>query len=496
MNFKATISGLAALTLASAAAAQETYAQTRALSLYNQLIEPGGCESALPVARQFWRTREFQDQLAREDQEGFLSAVMQCALSLGDGREAIDAANAVRDLGANWIDRARLEMALFLQDDALAAEAFLDLARTSPKEFGVLESYNAWGALRAAERIEGGESVVLSMHEALLAANYAPPEGYYDDYFRLDHARLLLEEGRTNEARARLEGVVDPRAILTVRINRLYDPLRRDSAFERRLDVERSAEAALERARRAVGEDPRRLSLVLQLTSTLRDLGRSQEALAVLEPVLLVAQGPEGEARFDDLTTQLNWIVYAKADILYDLGRNTEARTIYAEAIAAQGIGQGNIVLTFAGMLNAEGRGADALAVLELAPRAPPAYADVWLQSERACAAHLAGDAPLRDEALARMRRNEMDDAAAAMHALLCVNDIDGAAALMIRRLQSPAHREAALVALQPFRRLETRRMPAEVVELERLQQVRERADVRAAVEPVGRLESSPLYSH
>ncbi len=495
MSFRAIACGVAALALAASASAQETYAQVRALSLYNQLVDNGACESALPTARQFWRAREFREQLAIEDQESFLGAVIQCALFLLDGREAINAANAAHDLGAAWADKARLELALSYEDDALAAEAFFDLARTAPKEFRTLESYNAWGALRAAERIQGGEALVLRMHEALAEANYAPREGYHDDYFRLDHARLLLQRGRTLQARARLEGLLDPFAVMMIRISRVYDPLRGDAAFERRLDVAASAQAALSRARRIVDDNPRQIAPVLQLAELLRQMGRSEEALSLVERIVPLAQGPDAATRFYDLDAQLNWLLFVKADTLYDLGRNIEARTIYSEAMSTNGVGQGNIVLTFAGMLNAEGRGADALEVLRLAPH-PTTFADVWLQSERACAAHLVGDAAVRDEALARLRRNELDNAPAAMHALLCVDDIEGAAALMIRRLGSPIHREAALLALQQFRRLETRQMPIEVLELQRLAQVRDRADVRAAVEPVGRIEPNPLYAY
>jgi hypothetical protein len=122
--------------------------------------------------------------------------------------------------------------------------------------------------------------------------------------------------------------------------------------------------------------------------------------------------------------------------------------------------------------------------------------ADVWRQSERACAAEIAGDAAVRDEAMAFVREHETDNMPQTMHALLCVGDIDAAAALIIRRLSIPRERETALVALQPFRRMEGRRMPMETVELDRLAQVRERADVRAAVEAVGRIEAAPLYAY
>jgi hypothetical protein len=38
--------------------------------------------------------------------------------------------------------------------------------------------------------------------------------------------------------------------------------------------------------------------------------------------------------------------------------------------------------------------------------------------------------------------------------------------------------------------------MPMEALELRRLAEVRDRADVRAAVEAVGRIEPTPIYSN
>jgi hypothetical protein len=38
--------------------------------------------------------------------------------------------------------------------------------------------------------------------------------------------------------------------------------------------------------------------------------------------------------------------------------------------------------------------------------------------------------------------------------------------------------------------------MPAEVVELQRVAQLRDRADVRAALDAVGRVEPTPIYAY
>ena len=75
------------------------------------------------------------------------------------------------------------------------------------------------------------------------------------------------------------------------------------------------------------------------------------------------------------------------------------------------------------------------------------------------------------------------------------MNDLDGAAALSVRRLNDPQERGDALIALQSYRRPPNRSLPHEALLLERLAQVRARDDVRAAVEAVGRIEDVPLYS-
>lgn len=489
------LAGAALLLFGAPASAQETYAQTRAVALYGELINNSTCETALPTARTFWPSLEFQQQLVLDDQENFLGAVVQCASFLQDGQAAIAAANKAHELGAVWADKVRLVLGLSFDNDALAAQSFLDLSQSSPKDFAELESYNAWGAIRAAERIEGGEATALRMYDALVAINYQPPEGYHDDPFRLDHARLLLERGRVQEARARLEGVIDPQVIMTIRISRVFDPLRTDPAFEQRLDIAAAGEASIARARADLAREPRKLAHVIQLSALLRDMGHSDEALALVEEVLPRAQAPDAAQNFDDLADQINWLLNAKADLLYDLGRNEEARTIYSEAMTAGELGSGNVTIDFAGMLNAEGRGADALQVLQVLGRITQ-YGDNWMQAEMACAAEQAHDTAARDEAMTQLRAHEVANPGALMHALLCINNIDEAAALMIRRLGNPKQRETALVALQPYHQLPTRHMPMEALELQRLAQVRERPDVRAAVDAVGRIEPTPIYSN
>jgi hypothetical protein len=76
---------------------------------------------------------------------------------------------------------------------------------------------------------------------------------------------------------------------------------------------------------------------------------------------------------------------------------------------------------------------------------------------------------------------------------LLEEGDLDGAAAVLIEQLRSPLERSDALASLQDMRVYPS--LPAERVADERWRELKQRADVRAAINRVGRIERYPLYS-
>jgi hypothetical protein len=484
----------AALLIAGADAAANEYALERARTLYNQLRDRAQCEAALPEARAFWRSSDFRT-LRAEVQTAFLNEVMICAWDLEDSQGAIAASRAARELGADWADYALMQIGLRFGDDALAVESFHALTSQSAARLKDLRSRFVFSLLQAARSIDSSGAAELRIHETLAAANYAPPEGYPDDSLRVSHARLLLARGEVERARARVATVLEPREVMTMRVSRTFDPLRGDPEFERRLDVLAAAQAHAERARLSAQRSPRSLSLVNEYAQALHVLGRLEEALAELDRVIPLAQADDADERFDDVADALNWLLNEKAYLLYDLGRADDARSAFGLSIAAGESGEWSVsqVINFASMLEAEGRPADALQVLHTVGRASP-YGDMWVAAVRACAAEQLGDETLRRESLAFLRTHEADNVAARTRALLCVNDLDAAAEIYVRRLGNAEEREAALLALQIYR-LEAETLPRKRVLAERQARVRERPEVRAAIDAVGRIEETPLIS-
>src|SRR5262245_2739707 len=330
---------------------------------------------------------------------------MQCAWTMEDGRAAAAAANAARALGAPWADVARLRLGYAIADDAVAVAALVDLAQHSPDQLRGEDSRYIWGALNAADRQDASGATSLRLHELLVANAYVPPDGSPDDALRLHHARLLIRRGDLAAARSRLETVIEPQLVMMLRIDRSFDPIRGDPAFERRLDVAAAANAALERARRIASERPRSLDSILGVAQALRALGRHEEALAVLNPAISAAQRPDAAKRFDDVAEKLNWLLNEKAYALYDLGRVAEAHDVFGASIAAGEDGQWSVsqVINFASMLDGEGHARDALEVLRTVGRASP-YGDMWTAAVRVCSSEQLHDVTTRDEALTFMR--------------------------------------------------------------------------------------------
>jgi tetratricopeptide (TPR) repeat protein len=459
------------------------------------MTEGGQCEAALPSARQFWPSTEFAT-LDVQVRHAFLGATMGCAASLNDYSQAIAAARAAQDLNAAWADYSLMLLGIDSDDNQLTVQSFDAVSANAPQYIKNLEYRTVWRLLRAAREADSSGASELRIHEALVSQGYAPPDAVPDDGLRRDHARLLLQRGEVTRARERVTTIVDPQSLLAMRIDRRFEALRSEPDFEQRFDLVAAVERSIARARENVAANPRLLGPSLDLVQSIRLLGRREEALAEVDRVLARAQGPEGPSLFDDHEDQLNWLLNERSYILYDLDRRDEARTTFGQAIGAGEGGHWNVsqVINFASLLQSEGRSTEAVEVLRTVGRASP-YGDMWAASIRACAGENLRNAALRDEAMAFLRAHEDDNPAALTRGLLCINDLDGAAAVYVRRLGNPEHREVALLALQIYE-------PSPVIlseqeaELDRRQAtVRDRPDVRAAAEAVGRIERVPLHS-
>lgn len=482
---------LAVLALAAPASANE-YALQRARGLYSQLRDRDQCEAALPASREFWRSTDFAT-LTPETRSALLQEMIQCAVRLRDVDGAIAMSQDARALGASWANFTLLVLGVTFERDTLAVEAFHAAAERDRNRLARMPWRLAWGTLRAAHDLDPSGAQELRVHDVLAALPYAPEEGGTDDSLRMDHALLLLTAGQVDRARERVASVIDPRQVMIMRVDRRFDALRQDPAFASRLDLRAAAEADLVRSRARADADPVKLQGFLDVAQSLRSLGRNEEALALLDHHVTRAQAPGGGG-YEDVADTLNWLLNERAYILYELDRPDEAREAFGLSIAVRERGDWSVsqVINFASMLVSEQRPRDALEVIQTVGEASP-YGDMWIASTRACAAAQLDDAALQETAMTFLREHTDDNYAAMARANLCVNDLDAAAALYIRRLEDIGERSKALLALQRYQAPPGSALPYDAVLRERLDRVRERADVQAAVAAVGRIEDVPL---
>jgi beta-barrel assembly-enhancing protease len=455
--------------------------------------------ASLREARAFWESSSFGG-MAYAHQRNFLERAIRCAVVLNDSRTALASVRAARHAGHAAADVWLIDVAVDLHLDALAVTSFLELVSGSPEQLATMSGTLVHGVLTAARRSDPSGRAGLRIHEALIARRYSPPDGSPDDGLLVDHARLLLEGGNIERARQllALAKVADPRQILIMRISRVFDPLRSDIGFARHFDLRAATEANLVRARAASAAQPRKLWLVLEVVRALRIMGRTRQALSELERAIMLAQAPGARSRFDDLPRSAPFLLGHKAHALMALGRRSAGHATLRLHITA---GQGrwpnpNLIYQVASLLEADGRPVEALRALDTL-RPPHSHVSrsgaMSVAALRACAAAQLGNAPVLREAMAYLRQNQRDNVGALSDALLCANDLDGAAAVFVGRLGDRVEQDDALVELQIFANRPRNALPRWRVLDERLARVRDRPDVREAVEAVGRIEQVPL---
>jgi hypothetical protein len=310
-----------------------------------------------------------------------------------------------------------------------------------------------------------------------------------------DFVRSILVQDRLrqhdNAAASDLAaGITTPRQVLLLVTQSRYDPALPPGRD--RLDLMRESLALRDReTAEALAAAPRNVRYVLDRVQYLRGLGRNAEALALVMPFTrdvraTVAAGREGM-----------WVINEGGYALIDLGRGDEAVALMRRLLPLSVAEDINLIGPFinhAEILNAAGRYAESLDYARRLAQGDARYANdygkMWISSAIVCAlAGLNRSAEAASE-LEHMRVQSDANPAALTRAYLCAGDDNAAAALIVHRLQSDDP-ESAILALQDY----TLSQPAgqEAALVARLTVLRDRPEVRAALDGVGHVLTLPL---
>ncbi|MDH7972607.1 hypothetical protein QH494_10475 [Sphingomonas sp. AR_OL41] len=301
------------------------------------------------------------------------------------------------------------------------------------------------------------------------------------DYFRYRLAALLIEAGDQAGATREMSVVRNPRVWFDANLDpRLRVTLPRD------FDVRRVVEQGLAEMRTLAAQHPDLLGPVVRAAGYLHALGRPQEAVQSLE-ALHPRIGKPGA--FSDAAEQAAWWWDRLADNYGALGRYDDSDAALRSGAAAEENGSANVsqVINLAGNQLQYSHFADALATIALfdeAKRNVSGFGMMQIQLIRGCARARSGKPADAAAELSYLRAHEKDAPPALTNMLLCLGDLDAAAASFARRLNDPALRVEALRQLSDYDAPPVR-LPDDPFTAQ-LPAIKARPDVQAAIAHAG----------
>ncbi len=338
-------------------------------------------------------------------------------------------------------------------------------------------------------RLQDDKAARVRLAEALFRIGWPGNDDVAADDVRMILIEDRLDNGDRTGAAGLAATLATPVNLVPLMVVKRYDgllPERIDRfALLGRAIGQRDRETAA-----ALAAAPRDARRMVARAEHLRSVGRNAEAFAVVAPVtadLAAAAGDE----------EIMWAVNEAVFALTALDRDDEAVRLMERIAALPLSGSGHLVnarINHLIILSSMGRHAE---VLDRAARleaeegfSASDYGNALIASARVCALASLSRAEEAAPLLARLRGWSERNAGALSHAYMCLGDLDSAAALLVQRLgrDDPS---SAILALQDYQLdtgdSESDRLGARFLSL------RERPDVRAALDRVGRVLSLPL---
>ncbi len=308
-------------------------------------------------------------------------------------------------------------------------------------------------------------------------------------------ARLYLDGGRIDDARAAAKRVTAAHPIVRMRIDRRFDAIVDRTGYG--FDVPLQAKRAVDALKRKAEARPRDLAVWLQVTYAMLDAAQNEDVVATTTR-LLDASDPKragsAKAKAYDSLDKRSWFFNNRALALHRLGRTDEAIVDLERAAAhdrKQGMDVGN-VLNLGTMLCYAGRHREAIE--RVAPATDMSdYGKLVQALVYLCAATQRGDRADTAKALAVIRKRADKHPAVLVEGLLWAGRLAEAERLYLRMLDDPAQRPDALVWAQTFRRAAPQPGKRAYDESERT--LFARPAVQAAIAKVGRVERFQMHA-
>jgi tetratricopeptide (TPR) repeat protein len=388
---------------------------------------------------------------------------------------------------SNADDWHRLSMAEEINgNDDAAADALIHILQEWP---GLANGLEAGNVLSLVDDLPVDSDKRMVLMRSLFDANWKWQEEAASDLW-YELALTLVERGEKDQAREVISGVAWPYPLIQMQADRRFDGLVSPEPGY----VSTALTQLVGRLEAMSRDNPTHLYVHNAWLEALLHAGRQEQVIAISEDMLarIGAQTQKDPAFYD--SDDANFTQEIRFRALRRAGRLEEAEAALKQASEMPEYGEPNIgqKVDLATWYNARLRPDDAIATIErmsaMAEQAPRTRRDVILMQ----AALHKGDKRVAERLLKQIRTREHGAEGLVLQALLRASRLDDAVALFIRRLQDPRLRDGALLYAQ--KGLESEPQPGDTIYQRNKQAMLERADVKAAIDAVGRVQSYDVW--
>lgn len=481
---RAVLLGAVALAaLPGAGAARTNFIETAQAALLRstEAVDRDDCVVALKQINPVMSDGEFST-LPEQGRAAILQVASYCELETKQYAKALTHARTITTYLSPPAEAWRLRFGLEVQDGQYAAAVTtLDaIQKQAPAVIGNLDKDWIWSLfrkLKADEKLATSRSLFLAV---VSRPGFAPEaEELNFEWLQLEYARDLAAAGDKTGAARVIGKLRKADALYDASLD--FDPAIR-SAVGANFDLRAAYEREIEMLYQMSALRPGLLNLVLETARAQRMIGQPEAALATLE-----AARPYGilSKQFSDRAERLNWWWDGMGRTYTQLGRYDDAVAAFTSAIEGGESGMPNVsqTINLGYVHNYFGHPEATLTLLapfENNANAASPYGMMEFHLARGCAAQAAGKPDITARDLAFAKAHDTDHPEALSDLLMCMGDLDSAAASVVARLDDPKRRLNALKQLSDYA---PQPASAPVSPLDAsLQKLRERPDVKAAI--------------
>lgn len=428
-------------------------------------------------------------RLPAVDQRRVLSLAGSSAIDSGKPDRALEFYRRATELESDdpddWYRLAFLEYQAGALDPARVA--MRHLVEYWPE---LLPNIDAWVVPHLVYDGDRASQARYELMQSLFDANWRDPVAADAVWYQLAIAQA--QRGETEAARRTVQRIDEPDAIVRLRADKRFDAIVDPEADA--FDPVLVARRKMERLSQAAEAAPDKLDPLVQLSYAMLTLGMHEEVVALADKTIdRIVNAAIGKAPFTDIDRQI-WLMNNRSIAYERMGKPMEA---LAELKRARGFDEGggvnvsqalNLGMFYCRLQQPRDALAEIAHVGDMS-----GYGRMVETNVQLCAALELGKREDADAALAYLRQHRDDAPVLLLEGLLRDGRMDEAAALVKTLLADGYKRGDLLDWMQGWR--QAKALPGDAVALGNRNALLARADVIAALEPVGRIAPVALYT-